>query len=142
MGVENIELSKRKLAYLEELYSDYTNIDNLIATRVLELDHPWKQHDDNVGGGRSSVISRPQEQIVLKHEDDLRLQWLLKLQDGGNRAVNQFNDEQQRIFDLKFVTSDYYDWDTIGEMLGYSRASIYRKRYKLLELLGKNIGYC
>ncbi|WP_291472184.1 transcriptional regulator [Companilactobacillus sp.] len=137
-----MELSKRKLAYLEELYSDYTNINNLIATRVLELDHPWKQTDENIGGGRSSHISRPQEEIVIKRENDIRLQWLLKLQVAGDKAVEQFTDEQQRMYELKYLSNDYYDWEIVGDIMGCSHTSIYRKRYKFLELLGKQIGYC
>lgn len=79
MGVASIELSKRKLGYLEELYADYTDIDHLIAIRRDEIDHPWREQDTNTGGGHSSHVSRPQEEIIIKRENDIRLQWLLKM---------------------------------------------------------------
>ena len=142
MGVVSIELSKRKLGYLEELYADYTDIDHLIAIRRDEIDHPWREQDTNTGGGHSSHVSRPQEEIIIKRENDIRLQWLLKLQTAGDKAVEQFTDEQQRMYELKYLSNDYYDWDIVGDIMGYSHTSIYRKRYKFLELLGKQIGYC
>ncbi|GKQ42928.1 hypothetical protein RD055328_08510 [Companilactobacillus sp. RD055328] len=137
-----IELTKGKLKYLEESYRDYVEIDYLIAHRILELDHPWKEPEDNIGGGRSSIITKLQEQIVVRHDEDKQLQRLINLQKAGDRAIKRLDDEQLNIFKLKFKETNYYDWETIGELIHVSKPTIYRKRYKLLEILGKELGIC
>lgn len=108
----------------------------------MELDHPWKEPEDNVGGGRSSLITKPQEIIVVKRDEDKQLQRLLNLQKAGDKAVSKMSDIQLKIYQLRYKDSDYHDWDNIGDILGYSHSGIYKIRYKLLELLGKELGYC
>jgi hypothetical protein len=136
------ELSKRKLASLDEDFQTYQHIKHDIAVRLVELDEPWRQSEENVGGGKSSFISRPQEEIVVRHDEDKSLQYLLNLEKNCKAAIKQMDDEQIMIYKLRYQSGNYYDWDTIGELLDppVPHTPIYRKRYKLLELLAKEQG--
>lgn len=134
------ELSKKKLAALDELFEDYQTIGHDIAVTCIEIDHPWVPSDQNIGGGRSSIISRPQEQIVERREKNKRLQYLLDLKDDCGRAIKRFDKEQRQIFDLRYCSSNYYDWDTVGNLIGYAHSQIYRKRYAMLWLLAEERG--
>lgn len=111
-----------------------------IAVRLVELDHPWQETDTNIGGGRSSVISRPQEQLILRHEKDRSLKYLLSLKEDCEHAIARMDDEQRRIYQLRYASTNNYDWQEIGEKLNYSTSQIYRKRYAILKLLAEERG--
>lgn len=125
---------------MDDLLFDYQKIDHDIAVRLVELDHPWRDGDSNVGGGRSSIISKPQEEIVLRHEGDIRLQYLYRLKDDCERAIARFDDEQFKIYQLRYCADNYYDWDTVGHLIGYGHSAIYRKRYAILKILAQERG--
>jgi len=133
------ELSKAALAWLDDEYMRYSKIDHDIAVRKLELEHPWKPHDDNIGGGRSSVISRPQEGIILKYDADKVISRLMQLQCDVEAAKQRMDPEQEEIFNYRYG-DNYYDWDTIGVNMHYAHTPMYRKRYKLLALLAEEKG--
>ncbi|MCM1597553.1 transcriptional activator [Latilactobacillus phage TMW 1.1397 P1] len=137
-----MELSKKRLAALEEDFEDYCQIDRLIAIRSLEIEHPWRESDGNIGGGRASTINKPQESITLKKDADKQLNRLLSLRRQGDNAINRMNDEQLNIFSIRFKSDGYYDWDTIGDLTHNPHSQIYRKRYKILELLANEQGIC
>lgn len=134
------ELSKKKLAALDELFEDFQTVNHQIAEKTYEIDHPWTPSDQNIGGGRLSAISRPQEAILQRRESNKRLQYLISLRDDCNRAIARFDNEQRQIFDLRYCSSNYYDWDTVGNIIGYAHSQIYRKRYAMLWLLAEERG--
>lgn len=134
------ELTKAALAWLDDEYMRYTKINHDIAVRKLEIEHPWKPNDDNIGGGRSSVITRPQESLVLKYDQDRVINRLIQLQHEVDAAKRHMDAEQLKIFEMRYIGTNYYDWDTIGSLLHYAHTPIYRKRYKLLELLAEEKG--
>ncbi|MDA5386966.1 hypothetical protein [Loigolactobacillus backii] len=134
------ELSKAALAWLDDEYMRYSRINHDIAVRKLEIEHPWKPHDDNIGGGRSSVITRPQESLVLKYDQDKVINRLIQLQNEVDAAREHMDGEQLKIFEMRYAGTNYYDWNTIGQNMHYAHSAIYRKRYRLLELLAQEKG--
>ena len=66
------KLSNSQLKALDELLFDYVSIDHKIAVRKLEIsDVP--NTDENVGGGRTNIVSKPTENLVAKWDSDQRL---------------------------------------------------------------------
>ncbi|MQS52160.1 hypothetical protein [Companilactobacillus mishanensis] len=134
-GIE--KLRKATLKYLEQLLEDYQTIDDEIARRLLVIDSPWVDHDTNVGGGRSSFISRQPETIAFKHMDDVELQNKLKLKEDCHRAVEIYQEDEQQyqMYLYRFKSSNYYSWNEIADLMYMSKTLIYRKRYQLLKVL-------
>jgi len=61
---------------IEEILHDYPNMDRYINERRKALMYPTKDDDENVGGGKSSKVSRPQEQMVITIDEDKQLKAL------------------------------------------------------------------
>lgn len=61
---------------VEGVLRDYPKVDNYIYQRKQELTYPPKDADENVGGGKSSKVSRPQERIIITLDEDMRLRML------------------------------------------------------------------
>ena len=134
------ELSKRRLAELDELFEDYQTIDHDIRVREYELDHPIPEQDDNIGGGRSTVIARPQERIAIKRDDDRRLQYLYKLKQDCHAVVAAMDESQYSLYQLRYQHGGYYSWAEVADQLHIGRSAVYRKRFALLSLLAKQRG--
>lgn len=62
------ELSRDDLKWLEDRFKDYPNYDRQIAMRKIELD--MKQHDENIGGGKSNITVKTIEVKVIKYLSD------------------------------------------------------------------------
>lgn len=134
------ELSTRRLAALDELFEDYQTVDHDIRMREFELDYPIPERDDNIGGGRSSFISRPQERIAIKRDEDKRLQYLYKLKHDCAVVVAALDDNQYALYQLRYQCDGYYSWTEAAEQLHIGKSVVYRKRYALLSLLAKQRG--
>ncbi|WP_172968551.1 hypothetical protein [Companilactobacillus mishanensis] len=129
------QLSKNRLFELEEDFKEYQQVNTNIAIRVVAIEHPWTESNGNPEGGRSSIIIKPQEILTIKKDEDKELQRLFNLKDDCERAISKMSDEQLMIYNMRFVNSDYLGWREIADRLNYSVAGIYKKRYRILELL-------
>ena len=132
------KLSTKTLAFLEEQFELYKDINRLIAIRKYEMD--IREPDTNIGGGRSSFISDPTAGEVIKHMSDPYIIHYEELRDAIESSLKMMNDEQKEICELKFWSHDYYTWVEVADKLHYSPKTIYNRRYKILELLAINMG--
>lgn len=71
-------LSEATKKSLDEELFEYNDIMYEITLRKLEIDTS-KEHDENIGGSKSSHISRIPEERVIKYNEDKRIQYLEQL---------------------------------------------------------------
>ncbi|EJE97644.1 DUF722 domain-containing protein [Liquorilactobacillus mali] len=136
-------LSSKEMQGLEADFEKIANIDKLISQREIELEWPYREfQDENVGGGRSTITSFKAQELIEKKEQDPYLQRLYRLRMIKDDLLIDMTKQQRQIYELRWCTDDYYDWLLVGELLEprLSKAQIYRKREKLLELLAKKEG--
>ena len=61
---------------------------------------------------------------------------------GINRTVNEHTEDVRLLVKGKlWGEQNFMDWKTIGELYGFSKSTVYRIRYKVMESFAKNIGY-
>lgn len=132
------KLSTSTLRFLEDQFEMYDDVNKIIATRKVELDIAI--HDENIGGGKSNVVSRPVENKVIKWDQDRVIKYYSTLKDNIDTVYRSMTPEQQEICRLKFWSGDYYSWNDLADKLHYSSKTIYNKRYKILEKLAKQMG--
>lgn len=140
-------ISKQQYMGWEADLETVARIDNQIRLRKAYLIAPWNpEHDENVGGGRGSKISKPEESYVSRLGRDKRLRKLELLKENGKEFLSELdkpeNEELKDIYKLKFVKANYMGWNDVGDTLGYSSKSLYRRRRSLLKLWGKICGEC
>lgn len=120
---------------IEEILRDYPNLDRYIAQRTEELRYPHREHDENVGGGKSSKISKPQEQMVITIEADKRLAMLEKEQRAIKKCLdNTDGDTRVIINELYFRKHPYYKVDglILNNLITCSRAQAFRLKHEFL----------
>lgn len=120
----------KKKALDEELFGA-RSIDRSIAIRKLELQSKT-EHDENVGGGRNSIVSNPTEMTAIKFLTDRRIIYLEQLKRDVEQFKSSLTKEQKDIYQLRWE-DDYNTWEEIGEKMFCSRKTIYRKRDRILE---------
>lgn len=125
-------LSEATKKSLDEELFEYNGIMREIAIRKVEID-TTKEHDENIGGGRGSHISKIPEERIIKYSEDKRIQYLEKLKKDVEHCYHELTDEQRKIFDLRWLLEEANTWEEIAAKIFCSEKSIYRKREKILE---------
>ena len=134
------ELSRDDLKWLEDRFKDYPNYDRQIAMRKIELD--MKQHDENIGGGKSNITVKTIEVKVIKYLSDPYIASREKWKRAVIETLMDLNQEARSIVEQKYFSLDsYMSWKDLGEQHGLAKSTSYRLRYNVLELFGKKIGY-
>ncbi|WP_307975930.1 transcriptional regulator [uncultured Streptococcus sp.] len=134
------KLSNSQLKALDELLFDYVSIDHKIAVRKLEIsDVP--NTDENVGGGRSNIVSKPTENLVAKWDSDQRLNSLYAQKYAVENTLNMLDDDMERIFWLRWARGSVNTWDGIAGKMHMSIKTIYRKRQRILEIFADFYGF-
>jgi len=127
----------------ENVLRDYPNIDNYIRDRKQELTYPSQDVDENVGGGKSSKISRPQERIIITLDEDMRLRMLERQKNAVTNCYLE-TDEDTRIIirELYFKKHPAYTISglSINHKVNVSIATAKRMRTQFLSELSKELG--
>ena len=128
------ELSKTKLASLEEDFRSYHKIPKLIAETLLA--NEWKPEDANAWIRGTTGHTEKALTDLIKREDNKSYLYYSKLYSDITRAYDSLNADLQAIVDeYLWGKSNYLGWVDIGKLTHCSTGSIYRKRYKILEAL-------
>lgn len=134
------ELNSNDLKWLEDKFKRYHQLDREIAIRKEEL--KIKEPDTNTGGGKPNFISRTVEQQVVKEMSDPFIQQRTVWKKAIDHTINEQTDDVQVLIKDRFWgVNDFMDWETIGEVYGFSKSTVYRVRYKVLESFARKIGY-
>ena len=127
------KLSNSQLKALDELLFDYVSIDHKIAVRKLEIvDVP--NTDENVGGGRSNVVSKPTESMIAKWDSDQRLNSLYAHKYAVESTLNVLDADMTKIFWLRWSRGSVNTWEEIADKMAYDRSTIYPVSYTHLTL--------
>ena len=134
------KLSNSQLKALDELLFDYVSIDHKIAVRKLEIsDVP--NTDENIGGGRSNVVSKPTENLVTKWDSDQRLNSLYAQKHAVESTLNVLDSDMTKIFWLRWARGSVNTWEEIADKMTYDRSTIYRRRQRILEIFADFYGF-
>lgn len=82
---------------VEAILKDYPELSKYIKDRKQELMIPHREIDENVGGGKSSKISKPQEQMIITIDADKRLKVLEREKTAVEKCFFESNVETQSI---------------------------------------------
>ncbi|MDK8393327.1 transcriptional regulator [Streptococcus pasteurianus] len=134
------KLSNSQLKALDELLFDYVSIDHKIAVRKLEIsDVP--NTDENVGGGRTNIVSKPTETTVARWDSDQRLNSLYAQKNAVENTLHMLDEDMERIFWLRWARGSVNTWDAIAGKMHMSIKTIYRKRQRILEIFADFYGF-
>lgn len=128
-----MRLSRDKLNALDEELFEYNKITSIIAHEKLKIQTECEL-DDNIGGSRSGKISKPTEDLNMRYMNSPVIQRYERMKKEVDRAFKSMTQEQQDIFNVRWLIHDYNTWEIIAGKFFCSRKTIYRKREKILEV--------
>lgn len=134
------KLSNAQKEALDKLLSDNWKFKRDIEIRKAEL-NDIPNDDQNIGGGRSSFVSKPTESIIERWDSDERLKSLEARQNALERTLDTLDDELTAIFWLRWSRGSLNSWEAIAAEYGYSRSAIYNKRTRILEIFADYYGF-
>lgn len=133
------ELTKTKLADLEEDFRSYKKIPSKIAEALVAKE--WKPEDTNSWIKGSQTHTEKALTDLIKREDNKSYLYYSKLYADITKAYELLSEELKEIVNkYMWGDSDYLGWIEIAEQVHCSTGSVYRKRYKILETLAKQRG--
>ena len=133
------ELTKTKLADLEEDFRSYKKIPSKIAEALVARE--WKPEDANSWIKGSQTHTEKALTDLIKREDNKSYLYYSKLYMDISNAYDSLNDELKGIVD-KYMWGDssYLSWVEVGKETFFFFFGIYKKRYKILEALALERG--
>ena len=139
-------LTRSKLDAIDEKLFEYRDINKAISSRIIEI-KIIDNHDSNIGGSKSTRISKPPEDQLLKKEsddekinNDIKLKNLYLFRDTVEYCYNSLPKEFQLIFEKRWIIGGK-TWEEIECELHYAYKSIYKKRVFILEAFAEIAGY-
>ena len=124
---------------LDRKFSGYYEYNKEIAIRKEEL--KLKESDENIGGGRSNIISKPVENQIVKELSDPFIANRLMWKKAIKETLEEQSQQVQSLMYSKYWGEDsWMDWVSFGDKYGYSKPTIYRLRQKVLFTFAKKIG--
>ncbi|WP_334341189.1 transcriptional regulator [Companilactobacillus sp. HBUAS56275] len=128
---------------IEEILRDYPKMDRYISDRKQELMYPIQEVDENVGGGKSSKVSRPQETYVVTLDQDMRLRMLERQKSAVTDCYLATDKDTRTIIDeLYFKEHPTYTISGLSTQhkINVSIATAKRMRTKFLLDLSQRLG--
>ena len=129
--------------HIEQILRDYPYLDTYIANREQELMYPFSEdRDENIGGGRSNVPSKPVERMAITIADDRRLISLER-----NRQIvddcldNTDEDTKSIIYELYFKKHRELTISGVAQQLHLNDSTVSRKRTAFFEAIRDELGW-
>lgn len=126
--------------YIAKVLHDYPHIDQYIKDRELELMAPWREQDQNIGGGKASM-SNGQEHMAITIADDRRLTNLQNRKLVVDKCLDKSDDLTVNIIqELYFKERPEYTVQGLADKLNLNDSTLRRHRGQFFKLIAEEIG--
>lgn len=123
-----------------ELFDYYDTLKRIQARRQEIMMGP--SVDENTGGGKSNLPSRPTEQLATRLVADLQLQELERIAGAIEHVYNICDDERKKLIRLKYWTKPQTKtWEGIAQDIPTSRRQAFRMRDEIIQAIGEKLGW-
>jgi RinA family phage transcriptional activator len=134
-------LEREVFNHIAKLISDRPEADAYIKARLDELLNPFKEHDENIGGGKSPASNGP-ENTVITIADDKQLNALKHSRDLVDRCLEQSDSDTVTIIhELYFKRHPGITIDGVADKIHLSPSQVRRRRLKFFELMREYLGW-
>lgn len=136
------KLKKATFKHIEsELYSYHDTLKEINNLRK-DIMFTKENDDENIGGGRSSFISSPTEQIATRLATHKRLGQLEDVTHAIQKVYTGLPEDYQKLMRLKYWTRPQtLTWEGIAESLHVNRATAMRWRDVIIFAVAESMGW-
>lgn len=134
------KLKKATFKHIEaELYCYY---DTLRGIEQIRKDIMYnKEVDENIGGGRSNIPSKPTERMATAIIMNKMLQQLEAITEAIRSVYERLPDEKKQLVKLRYWTKQQYSWEEIAEQLHVSKRQAIRWRDEIVYAIAEKLGW-
>lgn len=134
-------MNKGTFAFIEQTLKDFNAMDKHIDGRIKELKYPVVHTDENIGGGRSNLMSSPTERLAITLADDLMLSNLRNIKRVVASVLDELEPSARKVIELYYIEKPRkLTWDGVAEKTKYSKRQCYNIRDLVFDEIAKELG--
>lgn len=116
MGRAIIQMKTQLDGLVDKMLFDYPHIDRYVENRREELQYPYTEPDENIGGSKSTKESRPIENFIITIDEDKTLHGLLEQKNAIYKACQNLKPEHFKIIE-RYYFYNQAKFKTMGALL-------------------------
>lgn len=137
-----MQLNKVTVKQLEDYWINHDDYKKQLYYRELEVLHPYRESDSNIGGGKSNRTSDTTMVKAAVLTDDARYQHLKKIVNVVEGIYKELDDDQRTIVDMRYFEKDEcYEWADVADRLYMSVQRVLRKRNRIIDRTAEQLGW-
>lgn len=137
---DNLKLKRATFKYIEsELYSYKDTLKEIERLRD-EILYGSAEIDENVGGGRSTIPSKPTEQIATRLLTHKTLRNLEEVANAITDVYNLVSDDHRKVIELKYFKNPKLTWDDVAYQLKMHRNTAFKLRREVIHMIANKLG--
>lgn len=134
-------MRKSTINYLESELIQYNSTQKRMNDLREEIQYPWQEHDENIGGGQSNTISSTTERKATRLVTDKRLAHMERVSEAITNVYDNAAQVERDLMDLMYFDKPRkYTVDGVIDKLNVSRATFFRLKKRVLCNLADELG--
>jgi RinA family phage transcriptional activator len=134
-------MRKSTINYLESELIQYNSTQKRMDDLREEIQYPWQEHDENIGGGQSNTISSTTERRATRLVTDRRLAHMERVSEAITNVYDNAQPVERDLMDLMYFDKPRkYTVDGVIDKLNVSRATFFRLKKRVLCNLADELG--
>lgn len=134
-------MRKSTINYLESELIQYNSTQKRMNDLREEIQYPWQEHDENIGGGQSNTISSTTERRATRLVTDRRLAHMERVSEAITNVYDNAAQVERDLMDLMYFDKPRkYTVDGVIDRLNVSRATFFRLKKRVLCNLADELG--
>lgn len=127
--------------YLESELFEYNYIDKHINKVREDVKNPYRESDENIGGGKSNTNVSVVEQTVTRLLTDKRLMQLERMKFAIEKVYDQSTQDERKLMELYYFKKPrLLTPDGVAEQLCVSRRQFYNMKKSIITRLADELG--
>ena len=127
--------------FIEQTLYDFNDIDKHIEKRIEALKYPAIHTDENIGGGKSNIPTKPTERLAITLADDLMLSNLRSIKQTVEVVLDNLEEKPRQVIELYYINQPRkYTWVGVAEQTNYSERQCRNIRNAVFGEIAKKLG--
>ncbi|MBF7029674.1 transcriptional regulator [Staphylococcus kloosii] len=134
-------MRKSTINYLESELIQYNSTQKRMNDLREEIQYPWQEHDENIGGGQSNTISSTTERKATRLVTDRRLAHMERVSEAITNVYDNAAQVERDLMDLMYFDKPRkYTVDGAADRLCVSVRTFHRIKRRILTNLADELG--
>lgn len=127
--------------FIEQTLIDFNEIDDYVENRIEELKYPVVHTDENIGGGKSNIMTKPTERLAITLADDLMLSNLRNTKQVVESVLDELEPKPRQVIELYYIDKPRtLTWAGVALETNFTERHCRRIRNGVFKEIAKRLG--